>query len=220
MYLLSSVKSMHSIFRRVLSPAIPQLRQFSNKIYPSFTVYEPEAVFQVSPIQPEYVQQSNYLKTKRVGSLLLSWAKQRDGSYDYTKKLYFALTPSEIGLVLEVLDSKIGEITITHTPNRNDQTVQTTERILRVFSPQSSNSSTSRTKFELAGDFDATTTLSTGETRVLKELLTYCLPRLYGFHSVLEGPLNIGTSSPQSNQSGNQNRPRSSQTSQAGEWPF
>ena len=74
--------------------------------------------------------------------------------------------------MLEVLDSKVGEINIKHTPNRNDPAVQATERTLKVVSAFSSREQTSGTKFEVAGDFDVNTTLSTGETRVLK--VWYC----------------------------------------------
>lgn len=102
---------------------------------------------------------------------------------------FFSLSPSEIGLVLELLDSRMAKISFSHSANMNaGDDAPSTTRTLHVARSES-NEGEPNVVFSISGDFKASTALNIGEARVLKELLSYSLPRIYGFHSVLEGPL-------------------------------
>ncbi|DAZ95595.1 TPA: hypothetical protein N0F65_006081 [Lagenidium giganteum] len=178
----------------------------------------------VSPNAPQYTPSGNYLKTKRAGSIMLSWAKATNNGFDYSKKSFFALSPSEVGLTLEVLDSKLPEVTMTHSPNMNadDQT----KKVLKIVNSQTSDGHP-MLLFKYTGETQVAASLNAGEARALRELLVYSLPRLYGFHSVLEGPLNVddgGSGNSFGNSTGSRAPRRTGgaagSNSNAGDWPF
>lgn len=91
--------------------------------------------------------------------------------------------------MLELLDSRMSKLSFSHSPNMNaSNDAPSATRTLKVARSESSEGEPT-VVFSIAGDFKASTALNVGEARVLKELLSYSLPRIYGFHSVLEGPL-------------------------------
>ncbi|KAF1330406.1 Whirly isoform 1, partial [Globisporangium splendens] len=181
---------------------------------------------QVSPNPPQYSQAPNgtYLKTKRAGSMMLSWAKANNSGYNYQNKAFFSLSPSEIGLLLELLDARTSEISLAHSPNMNAGEDDKTKRVLHI-SRTSGADGMPAVVFKFSGEIQAAAALNAGEARTLRELLVYSLPRLFGFHSVLEGPLNIEGVSPSgfsssSNSNGNRPGSRAGGAKPAAEWPF
>ncbi|KUF83593.1 hypothetical protein AM587_10007204 [Phytophthora nicotianae] len=140
---------------------------------------------------------------------------------------FFSLSPSEVGLVLELLDSRIPELSLTHSPNMNASEGDKNTKSLHI-SRSSGSDGNPLILIKVNHEGESVATLNVGEARVFKELLTYSLPRLLGYHSVLEGPLNVegGTnggfsqgggnsyaSGPNSGYRGSNNKP-------AGDWPF
>jgi hypothetical protein len=99
--------------------------------------------------------------------------------------------------VLEVLDGKLGEVTLTHAPNVNaTDAAEKVRRSLLDVKRVTGADGHPLTEFNVSTSDDASerVSLNAGEARVLKELLTYSLPRLYGFHSLLEGPPYVSSS--------------------------
>ncbi|ETW09554.1 hypothetical protein, variant [Aphanomyces invadans] len=167
--------SMQSTFR-AFSTRASQARTF-----PQFTVYGSDALLQLSPIAPVYTNAGSYLKLKRGGSLMLTWCKKTSSGYNYQEKFYFALTPTEIGALLNSLDDRAPRFSLVHSPNAN-ATGDTATKVLAVeYQPEHL-----KTVFEYGSSNDrAAVALSSGEVRVFKELLQYSIPYLYGFHSTL-----------------------------------
>ncbi|KUF66370.1 hypothetical protein AM587_10010618 [Phytophthora nicotianae] len=178
----------------------------TERVFPNFSVYGSDSAFQVAPSAPQYTSGGSYLKTKRV---------------------FFSLSPSEVGLVLELLDSRIPELSLTHSPNMNASEGDKNTKSLHI-SRSSGSDGNPLILIKVNHEGESVATLNVGEARVFKELLTYSLPRLLGYHSVLEGPLNVegGTnggfsqgggnsyaSGPNSGYRGSNNKP-------AGDWPF
>ncbi|CEG46779.1 whirly isoform 1 [Plasmopara halstedii] len=191
----------------------------TERVFPNFSVYSSDSAFQVAPSPPQYTNNGSYLKTKRVGAMMLSWAKSTNSGYNYQNKT--------VGLVLEMLDSRIPELSFTHSPNMNSSEENKNSKslyITRTSGPDGNPLILIKVKHES----ECVATLNVGEARVFKELLIYSLPRLFGFHSVLEGPLNVegGTSGDLLRSEDNSYPSRSnsgyrrSNTKPAGEWPF
>ncbi|CAH0482014.1 unnamed protein product [Peronospora belbahrii] len=180
------------------------MRYSTERMFPNFSVYGSDSVFQVSPNAPQYTSSGTYLKTKRMGAIMLSWAKATNSGYNYQNKTFFSLSPSEVGLVLELLDSRIPELSLTHSPNMNAPEEDKNTKTLHIARTVGSDGN-SLIMVKVNHDGESVSMLNVGETRVLRELLTYSLPRLLGFHSVLEGPLNIdgGSGSEYLRESGN-----------------
>jgi hypothetical protein len=122
--------------------------------------------------------------------MMLSWAKANNSGYNYQNKAFFSLSPSEIGLLLELLDAKTAEISLAHSPNMNAGEDDKTKRVLHI-SRTSGVDGMPAVVFKFSGEIQAAAALNAGEARTLRELLVYSLPRLFGFHSVLEGPLYV-----------------------------
>ncbi|CAI5724216.1 unnamed protein product [Hyaloperonospora brassicae] len=199
----------------------------TERVFPNFSVYGSDSVFQVAPNAPQYTEGGSYLKAKRMGAIMLSWAKATTSGYNYQNKTFFSLSPSEVGLVLELLDSRIPELSLTHSPNMNapeDEKKTKSLHIARVAGVDGA----SVIQIKVEHETESLATLNVGEARVFQELLTYSLPRLFGFHTVLEGPLNVegasGSGFSQKNSSsyssGTANGYRSSNSKPAGDWPF
>jgi hypothetical protein len=91
-------------------------------------------------------------------------------------------------LVLELLDGKFNEISIPHSPSMNADENDPGKKILDVIRTHGTNDHL-LTIFKFTGGIQVAVSLNTGEARALRELLVYSIPRLYGYHSVLEGPL-------------------------------
>ncbi|EEY60533.1 uncharacterized protein PITG_13252 [Phytophthora infestans T30-4] len=200
----------------------------TERVFPNFSIYGSDSAFQVSPSPPQYTNGGNYLKTKRVGAIMLSWAKATNSGYNYQNKTFFSLSPSEVGLVLELLDSRIPELSLTHSPNMNASEEDKNTKSLHITRASGSDGNP-LILIKVNHESESVATLNIGEARVFKELLTYSLPRLLGYHSVLEGPLNVegGTSSGGFSQGGgNSYSPgsnsgyRGSNNKPAGDWPF
>ncbi|RLN94049.1 hypothetical protein BBJ28_00026831 [Nothophytophthora sp. Chile5] len=159
----------------VVSPA-------TERVFPQFSIYGIDSAFQASPSAPQYVSTGSYLKTKRVVG-------------------FFSLSPSEVGLVLELLDSRIPELSFTHSPNMNAAGDDKNAKSLFI-SRETGPEGNPMLLLRVSHESESVATLDVGETRVFRvssvgagftlkrgELLTYSLPRLLGFHSVLEGSL-------------------------------
>ncbi|ETV80221.1 hypothetical protein, variant [Aphanomyces astaci] len=159
-------------------------RGSQGRVFPQFTVYGSDALLQLSPIAPVYTNAGSYLKLKRGGSLMLTWCKKTSNGYNYQEKYYFALTPAEIGSLLNSLDDRAPRFSLVHSPNANASppTGDTATKVLAVeYQPEHL-----KTVFEYGSSNDrAAVALSSGEVRVFKELLQYSIPFLYGFHSTL-----------------------------------
>ncbi|KAJ0408961.1 hypothetical protein P43SY_002840 [Pythium insidiosum] len=230
-----TILSMRRVFASgVASTSLAQTAAFSSKrTFPSFVKYGAQSAFQVQPVPPTYatVPGRDYLKTKRLGSMMLSWAAASESgkSYAYSDKVFFSLSPTEVGLVLEVLDGKLGEVTINHSPNMNAKG-PSTEKSRRSYLDVKSvvgPDQHPKTEFKISTtnssdvNVEERVALNMGETRVLRELLTYSLPRLYGFQNALEGPFVIeGGDDSWGNNNGNSGRGSAASTSSAPEWPF
>ncbi|KAG3114429.1 hypothetical protein PI124_g6387 [Phytophthora idaei] len=199
----------------------------TERVFPNFSVYGSDSAFQVAPSAPQYTNTGSYLKTKRVGAIMLSWAKATNSGYNYQNKTFFSLSPSEVGLVLELLDSRIPELSLTHSPNMNASEEDKNTKSLHIARTSGSDGNPS-ILIKVNHEGESVATLNVGEARVFKELLTYSLPRLLGYHSVLEGPLNVegGTGGGfsqgggNSYSSGSNTGYRGSNNKPAGDWPF
>ncbi|KAG1700870.1 hypothetical protein DVH05_011756 [Phytophthora capsici] len=199
----------------------------SERVFPNFSLYGSDSAFQVAPTAPQYTNGGSYLKTKRVGAIMLSWAKATNSGYNYQNKTFFSLSPSEVGLVLELLDSRIPELSLSHSPNMNASEEDKNTKSLQITRTTGSDGNP-LILIKVNHEGESVATLNVGEARVFKELLTYSLPRLLGFHSVLEGPLNVeggtgggfsqggGNTYPSGSNSGY----RGSNKQPAGDWPF
>ncbi|CAI5747015.1 unnamed protein product [Peronospora destructor] len=223
------------LFQRLRTTANYGLRMASRssvlysteRVFPNFSVYGSDSVFQVSPNAPQYTYGGSYLKTKRMGAIMLTWAKATNSGYNYQNKTFFSLSPSEVGLVLELLESRIPELSFTHSPNINAPEEDKNTKSLQIARTTSSDGNPS-ILIKVTHGSESVATLNVGEARVLRELLTYSLPRLFGFHSVLEGPLNVegGSGGGFSQESGNNSYPSGStggyrgNNKPAGDWPF
>lgn len=82
---------------------------------------------------------------------------------------FFALSPAEIGLLLELLDARVGEISLTHSPNMNAaaEDDKGTKRVLSV-SRTTGADGLPGVIFKFAGEFQAAAALSAGEARTLR----------------------------------------------------
>ncbi|TDH70472.1 hypothetical protein CCR75_000359 [Bremia lactucae] len=181
----------------------------TERVFPNFSIYGSSSAFQVTPNAPQYTNNGNYLKTKRAGAILLSWADATKSGYNYQNKTvkgsrafswckvnhladnclqFFALNPSEVGYVLELLDSRIPELSLTHSPNMNSPEEDKNVKVLHMAHSSDSDGHPSFL-IKIQHEGESVVTLNVGEVRVFKELLSYSLPRLLGFHSTLEGPL-------------------------------
>lgn len=122
---------------------------------------------------------------------------------------FFSLSPSEVGLMLELLDARVSELSLSHSANMNtDDPKKKVLQVTRAADPEGNP----MVLLKVADDSQAVAALNTGEARVLRvrqvtepvveyqltvrvlqqqELLTYSLPRLFGFHSALEAPLYV-----------------------------
>ncbi|KAF0685770.1 Aste57867_22378 [Aphanomyces stellatus] len=195
----------------------------SARVFPQFSVYGSDALFQLSPIAPVYTNAGKYLKQKRGGAIMLSWCKATSSGYNYQEKHFFSLTPAEIGALLNTLDT-VGakKLTLVHSPNANapQPTDAATKSFIVEFQAEQQ-----KTVFEFSSDeARAAVALSLGELRVVKELLQYSVPRLLGFHSVLEGDITIDNEgAPVGGGGGNSygapryNKPK---PTSGGDWPF
>ncbi|KAH9158180.1 hypothetical protein AeRB84_000013 [Aphanomyces euteiches] len=202
-----------------LRPSIGALRAFSTRhgrVFPQFSVYGSDALFQLSPIAPVYSDTGKYLKLKRGGSLMLTWCKSSPSGYDYQGKHFFGLTPAEIGSLLNTLDMNVKKFSLVRSPNMNAPQASdaATKTFAVEFQPEHH-----KTVFEYtSGDVRAAVALTSGEVRVFKELLQYSLPYLCGFHSVLDGELSIETENGAPSASSASRNYKSKPTS--GDWPF
>ncbi|KAG6579986.1 whirly isoform 1 [Phytophthora cinnamomi] len=199
----------------------------TERVFPNFSVYGSDSAFQVAPSAPQYTSAGSYMKTKRVGAIMLSWAKATNSGYNYQNKTFFSLSPTEVGLVLELLDSRIPELSFTHSPNMNASEEDKNSKSLHITRASGSDGNP-LVLIKVNHEGESVATLNVGEARVFRELLTYSLPRLYGFHSVLEGPLNVeggnggGFSQGGGNSysSGSNGGYRGGNNKPAGDWPF
>ncbi|EQC36020.1 hypothetical protein SDRG_06758 [Saprolegnia diclina VS20] len=188
------------------------------RVFPQFSSYGSDALFQVAPLAAVYTHTGKYLKLKRGGSLMLSWCKATQQGYNYQDKLLFSVSPREIGAILNTLDSK-QKITLVHSPNMNDP--QANEGLRKSFSIEYQPEH-HKTVFAFSSDQARTAVaLDAGETRVLKELLQYSVPYLYGFHAVLEAEPTIEYEGGAMSASSGPSAPRANRgPPTAGEWPF
>ncbi|OQR98669.1 hypothetical protein ACHHYP_08234 [Achlya hypogyna] len=195
--------------------AFSTARGASPRVFPQFSSYGSDALFQVAPLAAVYTHTGKYLKLKRGGSLMLSWCKSTQQGYNYQDKLLFSVSPREIGAILNALDTK-QKCTLVHSPSMNDPQANDGLKKSFVVEYQPEHH---KTIFSYSSDQVRTAVaLDAGETRVLKELLQYSLPYLYGFHSILEAEPTIeyeGGAAPS-------NTPRAPSRGPAagGEWPF
>ncbi|OQS05242.1 hypothetical protein THRCLA_02591 [Thraustotheca clavata] len=186
---------------------------FSTRVFPQFSSYGSDALFQVAPLAPVYTNNGKYLKLKRGGSLMLSWCKATQQGYNYQDKLFFSLSPREIGAVLNSLDS-LQKCTLVHSPNMNDP--QANEGLRKTFVVEFQPEH-NKTVFTYSSDQARTAVaLDAGECRVLKELMQYSLPYLYGFNSILEAEPTVEFEGNQAQPARSNNRSPPS----GGEWPF
>ncbi|KAF4325127.1 hypothetical protein BBO99_00000556 [Phytophthora kernoviae] len=199
----------------------------SERVFPNFSIYGSDSAFQVAPTTPQYTNNGSYLKTKRVGSIMLSWAKATNSGYNYSNKTFFSLSPSEVGLVLEFLDARIPELSFRHSPNMNAPDEDKNTKSLYISRAPGADGNPV-VMIKATHEDESVATLNVGEARVFKELLTYSLPHLLGFHSVLEGPLNVeggngggfSQGSGNSNSYGSNGGYRGANSKPAGDWPF
>lgn len=84
---------------------------------------------------------------------------------------FFSLSPSEIGLLLELLDTRMAEISLTHSPNMNaaNEDDKGTKRVLSV-SRTTGADGLPGVIFKFAGEFQAAAALNAGEARTLRVL--------------------------------------------------
>lgn len=84
---------------------------------------------------------------------------------------FFSLSPSEIGLLLELLDARMAEISLTHSPNMNaaNEDDKGTKRVLSV-SRTTGADGLPGVIFKFAGEFQAAAALNAGEARTLRVL--------------------------------------------------
>ncbi|KAG7400611.1 hypothetical protein PHYBOEH_004878 [Phytophthora boehmeriae] len=199
----------------------------SERVFPNFSIYGSDSAFQVAPTTPQYTNGGSYLKTKRVGAIMLSWAKATNSGYNYSNKTFFSLSPSEVGLVLELLDARIPELSLRHSPNMNSPDEDKNTKSLHISRALGADGNPV-VMIKVTHEDESVATLNVGEARVFKELLTYSLPRLLGFHSVLEGPLNIeggngggfSQGNGNSNSYGSSSGYRGGNSKPASDWPF
>ncbi|OWZ00991.1 hypothetical protein PHMEG_00027706 [Phytophthora megakarya] len=195
----------------------------TERVFPNFSVYGSDSAFQVAPSAPQYTNGGSYLKTKRVGAIMLSWAKATNSGYNYQNKTFFSLSPSEVGLVLELLDSRVPELSLTHSPNMNASEEDKNAKSLHIARALGTDGNP-LILIKVNHEGESVATLNVGETRVFKELLAYSLPRLLGYHSVLEGPLIVEGGTGGYSQSGGNSYAnsgyRGSNNKPAGDWPF
>ncbi|TYZ67022.1 hypothetical protein PybrP1_011692 [[Pythium] brassicae (nom. inval.)] len=177
------------------------------RVFPNFTAYGSDSAFQVSPNMPIYTtaQSGNYLKTKRAGSIMLSWAKATNSGYNYQNKAFFSLSGSEVGLLLELLDARMSELSLTHSPNVNAGEEDKAKRVLSI-ARTSGADGLPAIVFKFAGEFQAGAAINAGEARALRGPLT------------IEGaPGPSGGNGPSGYSS---NRSPSGGAKPAAEWPF
>jgi hypothetical protein len=106
-----------------------------------------------------------------VGSRL-DWKAARERGRALTDSLsclslqFFSLSPSEIGLVLELLDAKVSELSISHSTNMNanDDPKKKELHVSRV-ADQDGNP---MVLLKVAGEAPAVASLNTGEARVFR----------------------------------------------------
>lgn len=80
---------------------------------------------------------------------------------------FFSLSPSEIGLVLELLDAKVSELSISHSANMNADDDQKKKKELHV-SRVADQEGNPMVLLKVAGEAQAIASLNTGEARVLR----------------------------------------------------
>ncbi|RLN88310.1 hypothetical protein BBJ28_00009451 [Nothophytophthora sp. Chile5] len=118
----------------------------TERVFPQFSIYGIDAAFQASPSAPQYVSTGSYLKTKRV---------------------FFSLSPSEVGLVLELLDSRIPELSFTHSPNMNASGDDKNAKSLFI-SRETGPEGNPMLLLKVSHESESVATLDVGETRVFR----------------------------------------------------
>ncbi|KAI9912529.1 hypothetical protein PsorP6_005834 [Peronosclerospora sorghi] len=174
----------------------------TERVFPNFSVYSSGSAFQVTPNAPQYTRGGNYLKNKRVGAILLSWAKASNTGYNYQNKTYFSLSPSEVGLVLELLDMRIPELSLKHSPHINASEEEKNTKSLHITRVVGSDGNP-LVQIKVSYEEECVTTLSVGEARVFRvrvfqmfliffyhyEIIFYFLLRFTGTAGLLTSPL-------------------------------
>lgn len=118
---------------------------------------------------------------------MLSWAKATSSGYNYSKKTvsmwpfhsggssisadththqFFSLSPSEVGLVLELLDAKVADLSLSHSANMNASDESNTKvlQVTRASDPDGNP----LVLLKIAGDMQAVASLNAGEQRALR----------------------------------------------------
>lgn len=129
--------------------------------------------------------------------MMLSWAKATNSGYNYQNKAvraldeeregnivflhaltpyecvslsfsqFFSLSPSEIGLLLELLDARMSELSLTHSPNMNAGDDDKAKRVLSVVRSAGADG-LPNVVFKFAGEIQAGAALNAGEARALR----------------------------------------------------
>lgn len=124
---------------------------------------------------------------------MLSWAKATNSGYNYQNKTvslycscchsvellwltvltswlllqFFSLSPSEVGLVLELLDSRIPELSLTHSPNMNASEEDKNTKSLHITRASGSDGNP-LVKIKVNHESESVATLNVGEARVFR----------------------------------------------------
>ncbi|EFJ52446.1 hypothetical protein VOLCADRAFT_86539 [Volvox carteri f. nagariensis] len=168
----------------------------TERVYVNFHIYKTRAAMAVRLLPPSFTTENGYKTLERDGVMLLEFANANPGqpsgtapaagginrTYNWSNKISFALSPSELGTMLagDAIASDKG-LVMYHDPTKLGKVGEPMKRLTMKQMPDGAIS------FSLSAAPDnISLPVSRGEFEVLKSLAHYAIPRLLGFDAAFQ----------------------------------
>eukprot|EP01041_Mallomonas_annulata_P007715 gene7715-15787_t len=165
----------------VAPPAQDEIRTFS-----SYVIYKGKAALSIKPIPPTFTSRSpNSRSVARTGGILLEFAPvSGPREYDWSKKGTFMIDVSECGEIIALDISTKGTLEFLHDPNMGSPQAGQITKKLKFLPTQDGKgffASLQVTDKSSTGPNSYSLPISLGEFAVLRNIISFCLPRFLAF---------------------------------------
>jgi hypothetical protein len=156
------------------------------RAYPQYTVYGENCMLALKLIPPTFqISKTSILFAEKKGRLLLEWiSRSTDGSLDFERSLKFALSPEEVGLIIDQLPEHQVELARQPSPSSGDFTAvtqSTSGQKVITLSPRNGGVVAFKIHDESGGSAPQEVLVQLGEFRVMHELMKSSIPVLSGW---------------------------------------
>ncbi|CAG9461695.1 unnamed protein product [Pedinophyceae sp. YPF-701] len=180
----------------------PQQSNQADRYYASFTVYKGKAAMSMNPIKPTWIpvdapnSELRAMRRARTGALFLEFAPSvgQMGSpgggtaYDWSRKVTFALSPTELGDLVELHPGE--SLSFTHDPGAGTAASGQVYKTLAITPMEKSGYffSLSVKEAGAAAPTRMSVPVAVGEMGVVRSVARYLIPRLLGLDEALGAP--------------------------------